>query len=102
MTLVKKNPNKKELKAIRIRNGHHKNIRHLRKIYWPYLPIISVIGLFLAIIGQYNLFKNSINLGNSSVEASLANGNLKILILLIIALLILISIILVILKLKKR
>ncbi len=36
----------------KIRANHHKHTKHYLKTYWPYIPILSIIGIGL-VIGHY-------------------------------------------------
>ncbi len=57
MTLVAKPKNPKKNPSLqRIRGEHHRKGQNYHKIYWPFLPMILVIGTFL---GYYILNSNS-------------------------------------------
>jgi hypothetical protein len=97
MTLVKNKLTKRDLKSIQIRNGQlHKNFKHLKKIYWPYLPIIIIIGLILTIASRYQIFSKNLNHNTSLGTASLNRFSNNIFIDLAIIVLALLLVILVI------
>ena len=57
MTLVAKPKNSKKNPSLqRIKGEHHRKGQNYHKIYWPFLPIILVIGTFL---GYYLINSNS-------------------------------------------